>query len=56
MIAIITNHTFRKKVKNMGMQKKKPDKSIFLYMTSQHLRKVVVGQKHHKHDFPKLEN
>ena len=27
---------------------------IFLYMTPQGLRKVSVGQKPHKHDFPKL--
>ena len=27
-----------------------------LYMTSQHLRKVSVGQKPHKHEFPELEN
>ena len=44
-----------KQVKNMGMQNKSTKQIICLYMTSQHLRKVSVGQKPHKHDFPKLE-
>ena len=36
-------------------QIKKSQNYIFLYMTPQGLRKVSVGQKPHKHDFPKLE-
>ena len=45
-----------KKVKQSDHAEKvvKSKNIVFLYMTPQGLRKASVGQKPHKHDFPKL--
>ena len=53
LIAVIANQKFWKSEKSGYPEKSKKLKNM--YMTSQGLRKVSVGQKPHKHDFPKLK-